>query len=508
MLKLAEIFSDGAVIQREREIRIFGECDREVTVAFDGERVTAKCEDGRFCAIFSPREAGVGYEIKVSDGENEEVRRDICVGEVFIAAGQSNMEMPLGVTDGAEDEIPNSENKNIRFYSIPPQYIKGDYINMPRFQFMDHSAPKWKGCTPETAKDFSAIGYYVAKKMQKALGVPVGVIGCNWGCRCIESFIPTWAKDRNERVAQYYENHKKVCESRPYEDFLRGYEEFKEFLNEKERLYRSPMENSYGNAMYASLYPFIDFTSVKWPAGPFDANRLGCIYHNMIEDITPYGVNFVLWYQGEAHPRGDYFEKYGVLVDTWREAFKNEDLSFYAVELAPWGAGQGHKNHKDFGVWPEIREDQRKATIEYKNCHLATSAGLGDINNVHPIYKRELASRLFRQVMNHSFGAPEKAENPYAVCARFEEDAVYVKFANDDGLAIIGGVADLYLSADGEHFDSVFGKIENGELKVYADWIKNPCEVRYCYNTYYAGQNIFNSAALPASPFRFVLADK
>ena len=142
MFKLAGIFSDGAVLQRDTEIRVFGECDRSVRVSFDGECAVAECIDGHFLALLSPHSAGVGYTLSVTDGEESVVLTDIAVGEVIIAAGQSNMEMPLGVTDGADEELLVCENENIRFYSIPPQHIKGDYINMPRFQFMDHNAQK------------------------------------------------------------------------------------------------------------------------------------------------------------------------------------------------------------------------------------------------------------------------------------------------------------------------------------------------------------------------------
>ncbi len=504
MVKLAEIFSKGAVLQRNAEIRIFGESDRDVTVMFDGATVVAEHKDGKFCAVFPPHCAGTGYTICVSDGTEKIVVDNISVGEVFIAAGQSNMEMPLGVTDGAEDELEHCENPNISFYSIPQQYIKGEPLNMFRFQFMDYSAPTWKTCTKDTAKDFSAIGYYVAKKLQRALGVPVGVIGCNWGCRIIESFIPAWAFNRNEYLAEYKEKYENSLSEKTQEEYDQTYENFQKFLAERIKNFKSPLEISYGNANYASMYPLNEWVNFKWPAGPYNADRPGCVWHNMLEDVAPYSLKFVLWYQGEGNPTGHYFEKYGVLVDSWREAFDQQDMEFYAMELAPFGGGTGRIPMEDLS-WATAREDQRRATIEYKNCHLVTSVGLGDISNVHPVYKRELAYRTARSVLYNTYGTGQKSENPYAVSAVFEEDCVRVKFENDENLAIIGGaVADIYVSENGEDFVFAKAKIEDGELVVWADEVKNPCEIRYCFSTYYAGENIFNSAALPASPFRII----
>ena len=104
-----------------------------------GDTVTAACCDGKFCATLPPHEAGTGYILTVSDGVEEVVIEDLACGEVFIAAGQSNMEMPLAVTDGAEDELEHCENPLIRFYSIPQNYVKGENLNMFRFQYMDYS---------------------------------------------------------------------------------------------------------------------------------------------------------------------------------------------------------------------------------------------------------------------------------------------------------------------------------------------------------------------------------
>ena len=119
MLQLAEVCRSGAVLQRDMPLRIFGQADKTVKVTFDGVTVAAECVDGKFCAVFEPHGAGTGYRISVTDGDETVTAENISVGEVLIAAGQSNMEMPLAVTDGAEDELEHCGNENISFYSIP-----------------------------------------------------------------------------------------------------------------------------------------------------------------------------------------------------------------------------------------------------------------------------------------------------------------------------------------------------------------------------------------------------
>lgn len=508
MIKLAEIFSDGAVLQRDMEIRVFGTADRPVTVTFDGNTVTVDSTDGKFCAILPAHMAGTGYTISVTDGENTVTVRDVSVGEVFIAAGQSNMEMPLAVTDGAEDELERCDNPNIHFYSIPQQLVKGEYLDAFRFQYMDHSAPVWKKCTCDTAKDFSAIGYYVAKKLQRALGVPVGVIGCNWGARCIETFIPNWAMERHPQLQSTMEKYQQSHPEHTEEYYKETYEQFKKLLAYHKTFCTYPPNVSFGCANFASYYFHNAWSKCSSEMGecvakgPYYGNRPGAIYHTMLEDTVPYGVKFVLWYQGEDDTKGDYLGRYGVLVDAWREAFQNADMPFYAMELAPFGRFRGVPCDR---VWPQLRQEQRQATLQYKNCHLVTSAGLGDIMNIHPVYKRELAYRAARSVLHNTYGVGPKAENPYAVSATFEKDCVRVDFANNERLTLLGGaVADLYISADGENFVFANAKIENDQLVAWAEGVENPTEIRYCYTVYYAGENIFNAAALPASPFRFV----
>ncbi len=504
MFKLERIISSGAVLQRNKEIRIFGECDRDATVTFDDTTVIAKCDNNKFCAVFPPHSAGAGYSIIVTDGTETITIQNISVGEVFIAAGQSNMEMPLAVTDGAEDELEYCENENISFYSIPQQYIKGEPLNMFRFQYMDYSMPTWKKCTYDTAKDFSAVGYYVAKKLQRTLGVPVGVIGCNWGCRRIESFIPSWAFNREKVLTEYKERYEKSLPEKSQKEYDESYEKFQRYLEARRNNFRNLLEISFGNAKYASLFPLNEWKSIPWPQGTYNADRPGCMWHNMLEDVAPYSYKFVLWYQGEGNPDGFYNKRYKVLVNSWREAFKQQDIEFYAIELAPYGAGGNVIDEFSTMRWTTGREEQRMTTLENEKCYLITSAGLGDMDNIHPTCKRELGYRAARSVLYNGYSVGEKSENPYAIEAKFEEDCVRVKFKNNENLVIIGsGIADLYLSADGENFVLSQGRIEDGELLVSNENIKNPCEVRYCYSVYYAGQNIFNSAALPASPFRF-----
>lgn len=507
MIKLAAVFSNGAVIQRDAQLRIFGQCDRDVKVSFDKICVDAKCVDGKFLAVFPPHSAGSGYTITVTDGEETITIENVSVGEVIIAAGQSNMEMPLAVTDGGLDELEYCENSNISFYSIPQQYIKGEPLNMFRFQYMDYSMPTWKTCTPDTAKDFSAIGYYVAKKLQKTLGVPVGVIGCNWGCRIIESFIPQECFDEIECLADYKRKHEEVVASKTQEEFDKTYTDFQIFLEERRKSFKNPKDVSFENALHASLYPLNEWKKIPWPQGPYNANRPGCVWHNMLEDVAPYAVKFVLWYQGEGgNADGHYADKYSVMVNAWRKAFKQENLPFYAFELAPTGAGAAVLSEEDNFNWASGREAQRKATLDNKNCYLVTSAGLGDKNCNHPIHKREFAYRAARSLLYNLYGVGKKSDNPFAVSASFDKNSVRIKFQNNEELVLIGpaGVADLYLSSDGKNFVQAQAKIEDNDLVAWSDEIGEACEIRYCYSAYYGCQNIFNSAALPASPFRFV----
>ncbi len=199
-MKLAEIFSNDMILQREKEICIFGTGDGKGKVEFCGNTVEFESQNGSFRAYLPAMEAGGPYEMKVTLNGEETTFNNILIGDVYLAAGQSNMYLLLKTTKDIELE----DNSNIRFYTEPHAY----YYENHRFR----DDADWHECKGDDALSFSAIGYYFARHLHRENGVPVGVISCNWGSSRVDAWTAPEIVETEEYQAlmpvknhQYYD---------------------------------------------------------------------------------------------------------------------------------------------------------------------------------------------------------------------------------------------------------------------------------------------------------------
>ena len=169
-MKLASVFTDHAVFQKGVPIRIFGEGRGHIKVEFLSyvEEATADAES--WCITLPKQDAYSGpHTMKITlDGEQITLS-DIYIGEVWIAAGQSNMEMPLFRTDYGLDEAKGCDNDMVRLFTVPRR-VKRDTVECGwNFEPTDGLDSPWQICTEDVALHFSAIGYYVAKELSRSL---------------------------------------------------------------------------------------------------------------------------------------------------------------------------------------------------------------------------------------------------------------------------------------------------------------------------------------------------
>jgi sialate O-acetylesterase len=162
------------VLQRDKPIEVWGWAD-------PGERISVElagiagfavaADDGRWRVVLPALHAGGPFVLHVQGNKAIELK-DVMLGEVWVASGQSNMTYALGGATGAAEELLTAANPQIRFFTVPKMVSL-----TPR---TDTLPADWELCTPETAKDFSAVGYFFATKLYRALGVPVGIILSAW----------------------------------------------------------------------------------------------------------------------------------------------------------------------------------------------------------------------------------------------------------------------------------------------------------------------------------------
>lgn len=219
-IKLPHIIGNHMVLQRDIPVRIWGWADKgeKVTVTFNQQVVSTKAQaNGTWQVVLKAMPAGGPYQMEVK-GKNTISLNDILIGDVWLCGGQSNMEWPLINTTNSGEELPKSENPQIRLITIP-QMISEKPVD-------DVAECSWAVCSSESARNFSAVGYYFGKNLQSQLNVPIGLISSNWGGTLVE----TWMSE--PAFAAFPEYSQAIAESKTktiYENFMKIGERLKEW---------------------------------------------------------------------------------------------------------------------------------------------------------------------------------------------------------------------------------------------------------------------------------------
>lgn len=508
-MKLASIFTDHMVLQADMPIRIFGEGKGKVTVKFLGKTTEFETNDDSWCFTCPAEQYGGPYEMEVTLDGNVTVIKDIYVGEVWLACGQSNMEMLLFRTEYGIDEAKHAKNDMLRLFTVPHRTKKDVPLHGWHFEKTTGEDTPWQLCCEESALHFSAVGYYAAKELQEKLGIAVGVISCSWGGVGIETFTKLEYQRKvaclKPVVDEYDEMMAKTDMTEYEEKYQKGLRQWKEFYDkidydEVEEVRQKGVRATAG--MPSEPAPWL-------PHGPYAFYAAGCLYDAMISRIAPFGVKGMLWYQGESNNSEHYLEKYLLFMDCMRDTFQNENMKFYAVELASFSwfwdkKPQETDNRRVEGNnWAFTREQQQKATEIAKNNYLVTSMQLGDLYDIHPIQKKELAHRLALKVLRYSYGFDIYADQPTYKSVEFKDGKAYITLNNADGLYCKNpqGVK-MYVSGKEHELKRAAAEIKDEMIILTCDEVKEPILVRYGFDNYYSGCHIYNKAGLPLAPFR------
>ena len=187
-LKLPAVIGDNMVLQRDRKVPLWGWAapGDEVQVSMNGKSAAATADaQGRWMVEIGPFSAGGPFEMRIMAPSGEKAVRNVAVGEVWLCAGQSNMEMQVGPSgygkgvQNAAAEIAGANYPMLRMLTV-----KRHASSAP----VDDVDGSWKVATPENVGAFSATGYFFGRGLHKALKVPVGLLNASWGMMFIESF--------------------------------------------------------------------------------------------------------------------------------------------------------------------------------------------------------------------------------------------------------------------------------------------------------------------------------
>jgi sialate O-acetylesterase len=443
--QLPEILSDGMVLQQKNNVKIWGKAKSGSTVkvstswGIKAEKTVADSNGNWIVKIETPEASFTPHSITISDGEAV-VLNNILIGEVWLASGQSNMEMPLNgfmhnPIKGANEVITNAgQYPAIRFVTIK---------KAQSFEPLETAEGKWQVCNPENAPQFSATAFFFAEALHNALNIPIGIIVSSWGGSRVEAWT-------NREIINTYAD-----------------------VNLDEE------------------------TVNKIP----EASRPLLMYNAMIHPITNYKVNGFIWYQGESNIGGYqvYAERLNNMVTLWRELWEDTDLPFYFTEIAPFEYGAG-----DWAAYlREAQFDAQKIISNSGMISTNDLVEEYEKYNIHPRNKTDVGIRLAYMALNRNYGFNHVATNgPEFVSMEIIDNKAIITFDHTpNGFNRIDDIIGFEIAGKDGVFVPAKARVNNLNVEVYHENISNPIAVRYCFRNFMIG-NLANTRELPLVPFR------
>ena len=453
-VSLPSVIGSHMVLQRGEACPIWGWADpgEAVTVQFGGQKHTTTADAaGNWMVRLRSMKANSKPQTLTVAGKNTVSLEDVLVGEVWLCSGQSNMEWSVNAVDNAQQEMAQANNPRIRHIKIPHRPSVKPETNVP--------SDGWKLTTPDTVGNFTAVGYFFGREINKDLDVPVGLIGSNWGGTRIEPWTPPVGFTNNPALKDI-----------------------------SSKLDTFPLM-SYGKD---PQNPLKTVASINFQT-PL------ALYNGMIHPLVPFAIRGALWYQGESN-NGEgmlYYEKMKSLIDGWRTVWNKPDMPFLFVQLAPYHYGGDQTRLAE--IWNAQRE-----TLTIPNTGMAVITDIGNIKDIHPRNKQEVGRRLALWALSETYDREIKEfSGPLYKSASVEGKKVRVRFNHAAGLKARDGKAlthFLIAGADGKYVPAQ-AEIQGSTVVVSSSEVSKPVAVRFAWHEE-AEPNLVNGAGLPASPFR------
>jgi len=482
-IKLPTIISDNMVLQQQTSAALWGWADAGEEVAVTpswGNKALKTTADanGNWMVNLKTPKAGGPYTITLAGKNNIQIN-NVMLGEVWLCSGQSNMSFSLALQKETnwrkgvfnyEAEVAQADFPLIRMFSAqetvanePQNDVKGD----------------WKVCSPATAGKFSAVAYYFAKEISKELGVAVGIIHSSWGGTPAESWTKKEVLESDADLHIILDNYEKSIQDFPsakskYEIDIAKWKQDTIGMSAKGEKPKA-----------APAKPVDPVTNSKSPSK---------LYNAMIHPLVPYTFKGALWYQGESNATRayQYRKLFPAMINSWRDEWK-KDFPFYFVQIAP-----------QYGQNPEIREAQLLTFLNTKKTGMAVITDAGDSLDIHPRNKEVVGHRLALWALAKDYKKKSLAyTGPFYKKMKIEGNKIRIYFNYTDGglVAKDGALKEFTIAGADQKFAPAQAIIDGASILVWSDSVLSPTAVRFAWKNF-PRPNLYNSANLPASPFR------
>ncbi len=502
--KAAAVFSSNMVLQREKSICVFGtgKSGDDVIVSFCGNAATTKITDEKWSVYLPPMSAGGPYEMKISNGETTIVFSNVMVGEVWLAGGQSNMELELQNCKGGKDVLATDKNPNVRFYYTQKNCYMDDKF------FADEENTGWSEFGEESAKCWSAVGYFFARDLAAKLGVTVGLIGCNWGGTSASYWMSREVLEKDVDTKAYLDDYDNAIAGKSWEELEKEYNEYVEY-DKAWNIKSGEFYSQHPDGTWEECCEYCGPNKYPGPLCPLNPFHATALYDSMVKRVCPYTIRGFIYYQGEtddSRPK-TYFKLFKALIQLWRDDWGDDELPFMFVQLPM----HRYKADPDYKHWCLIREAQMRVYKTVKNTGIAVILDCGEFNEIHPKDKVPVGHRLYLQAMHHVYGDKGiDAFGPIYSSHIYEGNTVRVVFDHaENGFKINGdGIIGFEIAGADKKFVTANAVInEDNTITVSADGVAKPVYVRYQW-TNYGDITLFGANGIPVAPFRTSMHDE
>lgn len=441
VLSLPAIFSDHMVLQREQPVRIWGSARpaEKISIAFHGQRFETTADtQGQWRITLPAPDAGGPFQMIVKGESTTITLNDVFVGEVWLAAGQSNMAFRFGFSDARDkaDAVVALNDSNIRMYDVAKIVSRG--------KLLEQDDKVWMPVNRENVDDRSAVALYFGQAIHTEEGVAIGIINCSQGSSTIEAWMSEAAIEKAKTAG-----YKPMT---PFDDIRRHY--------------RNP----------------------------------SVLHQAMLSKIIPYGIRGVIWYQGEsnANDAAAYQQLLPIMIENWREAWEQNDLPFLFAQLPSYEPPDDETGIS----WALFRAAQAEVDRTVPHTGMAVLIDLGEADNIHPADKKNVGDRLATLAKVQVYGESIAYSGPSIKRVEYRGESAIISYHHaGDGLVVKGDVITGFSvrGADGIWYvataeiqgnEIIVGHAQAGEvLGIRFGWANAP------------DINLYNRKGYPAVPF-------
>ncbi len=496
MIRPAPLFSDNMVLQKGKNIAVFGKGNdgERVTVTFGSDTAGAVVSGGEWRVTLPARESYEnGLKMTIASEGYSRTFTNIAIGEVWLAGGQSNMEYELQNCTTGKQHLEN-DKPDVRYYYTP----KINSLEPNYDEVIENTG--WNLFEGESPKSWSAVGYIFAKELSERLGCTVGVIGCNWGGTKACHWMNEESLKSDSDMRFDYDKYLSLIENNTEEQLTEIYREYERYNKEWERR----RDEYYANTPDPTWEDCLKVCGeCRYPGPPVPLNPFSptALYRSMIKVVCPYTLAGFLYYQGESdddNPEA-YYKMLRGLITLWRSDWGDDELPFMIVQL-PMHSYIGDTRTEN---WSVIREAQDKAYRTIKNTGLAVCIDCGEFNEIHPHDKEQVAHRLCLQAMYNVYGDKNDAYNApmFASCIQ-KNGGIEVTVRTSSPLEKRTEFTGFTLAGDDGVYKPANCTVSGNKIFVSSPDVPEPQHIRYLWMNYSAEIPIYNTAGLPLAPFK------